>query len=121
MHRHEGGAFSSIEDRLHKALPASLRNRSMPLSHAEVVIYGEDQKGHYHVDPKGDGEEIVLITMKGSANFKLKPLKKGARIEKVRTMKGSVVEMRGAARWQCEHMAGPALGGGRVVLQLGFG
>jgi len=88
------------------------------LCHMEVIYYGKDCGGHWHCDPPKEGDEIVILTLHGSATFELR---EGLEtVEAIQTAPGTIVRLAGAARHECEHCAGVAEGSVRVGLQLGF-
>ena len=85
----------------------------------EVIYYGKDCGGHWHCDPPKEGDEVVILTLHGSATFELR---EGLEIvDAIQTAPGTLVRLAGAARRECEHCAGVAREGSvRVALQLGF-
>ena len=99
--------------------PAFVDGRpNVRLVHMELIFYGDGCGGHWHVDPTAEGDEIVIATLQGCAWFELREGK--TPIDATRTRPGTLLRLAGAARRPCEHRAGPAEGGVRVALQLGF-
>ena len=88
------------------------------LVHMELIYYGHGCSGHWHVDPKAEGDEILILTIKGSAWFELREWK--TTIDATLTRPGTLLRLAGQARRVCEHRAGIAKDGVRLALQLGF-
>ena len=99
--------------------PAFVDGRpNVRLVHMELIFYGDGCGGHWHVDPMTEGDEIVIATLQGCAWFELREGK--TTIDATRTRRGTLLRLAGPARRPCKHRAGPAEGGVRVALQLGF-
>ena len=117
--QHERLSLNEREAVLAATLPPALVSRpSSRLVHMELIYYGKHCGGHVHMDPMEEGDEIVIATLQGGAWFKL--YNGNAVIDETLTERGTLVRLAGPARNPCKHQVGPAEGGARVALQLGF-